>query len=297
MESQPSGSIKKHLLDSGEVVIVAASAKDLVQELMDRIAAYPPAMLHLGQACVASLLLQSLTDKMGTEKVELQWLCDGPFGNLYVESLGLGKVRGTITNPKAEVESLKQSLGKGLFQVRRVQSEAKVPFTGIVNAVGQVGVDLVEYLEKSEQKNCGMSLSVKIGLDESRKPNPFVVEQAEGYLVHLLPQSTEERKNFLLRSWDRHMTELGPLSQWKISSEPSEMTTEIISFLVAKPVSRFLFEEKLQLYCTCSMERAERALSLLTDGERRELIDSDGKNVLEMNCEYCGASYQLPLEK
>ncbi len=288
----PNGSIKKFLVDSSDVVIVATEATRLVQELMDRIGAYPPAMVHLGQACIASLLLQALNDKEGNEKVELQWLCAGPFGNLYVESLGLGRVRGTLTNPKAEVESLKQGLGTGLFQVRRVVSEAQMPFTGIVSATGFVGQDVVEYLEKSEQKNCGVSLSVKIVWDESRKPTPFRVERAEGYLVHILPQEREERKNFLLQSWDKHMKDLGPLSEWELPQDPSENTSQIIHFLTGKPVLSYLWEHPLELYCTCSQERAERALSLLAEGERRELIGDTQKN-LEMNCEYCGATYKL----
>jgi redox-regulated HSP33 family molecular chaperone len=297
----PSGSFKKAIAARGDAVILTVEATQLVQELMDRSGDFPPAMIHLGQACLGALLLQALTDTEEPEHYELQWSVDGPFGNLYTDSPGFGQVRGTIQKGKAEVDSLNSPLGNGILQVRRTLPNKDILSTGIVPSSGQVGLDIVEYLEKSEQRTCGIDVSVKLVWDEKRDPkNPFRVEHAVGYLLHALPQSTEEKTFDNLAKWDRTMKALGPVSTWALPEGPEAITNFMTDLLLMGAARNEVLNRKVTLYCSCSQERAARAVSLLSRSEREYLEKNDAGEKLDelsITCEYCGAVYKLPRVK
>ncbi len=294
-----SGHIVKALSEDQTVVIVSLEARALVQELAERLGAFPPAIVHLGQACLGALLLQALTDTDEEEKVELQWNCAGPFGHLYADALGTGRVRATIHKPQAEVPSLKESLGVGLLQVRRLSADGSPKGTGIVPAQGRVAEDLVEYLDKSEQRSCGMNLSVQVSWDQSAADAgrvPFRVTEAAGYIVHVLPQDLEGRKLELLAGWHERMRVMGPLSTWAIPEDSQKAAEHILSLLSvgSKPTKHL--EKGVELFCTCSTQRAERALALLTPRERKGLVSDEDQvtQTVTMTCEYCGSVYKLP---
>ncbi len=298
MISDLSGSLRKCVPDSSEVILFSLEATDLVQLLGDRLGAYPASLVQVGQAAMGALLLRALFDDSECAKVETQWRSEGAFGNLYADAFGLGQVRSAVSVPQAAVQDLKTGLGPGLFQVRRVlKSQDLHPFTGIVPGTGFIGEDIANYLEKSEQKNCGISLSVELGWEEGRTPSPITVKHARAYLVHILPQNEEKKKDALLASWDRHIRELGPLSQWEMPGTATQVSRNIFSFLLGKevPAKNLVWEEPLQLFCPCSRERAEKALSLLSEKEREEMKAKPEDRELEFLCDYCGSKYLIQL--
>jgi molecular chaperone Hsp33 len=271
-------------------VIYALDATSLVQESLERIDAWPPATKHLGQAMMGAILLQALGDQEIPQSLSLQWKCDGPFGDCYAEARRAGEVRGTIAQPRAPgVADYSVTLGTGFLQIRK--GSAPKSMTSIVNATGDVCVDIVEYLQQSEQKNCGLNLSV--ALDWNEKPdggNPLKVRHAWGYLIHILPQPNPLRMQQEISRWDEQMKVLGPLSQWALG--PKRTTSDILCLLAGESSPQIVMKQRVAFSCHCSAERAERALALLEVQEEKE-GDPAPKQPTDIRCEFCGKNYTV----
>lgn len=289
--SQTTNALVKTISENQEAVIYALDATDLVQEAMERVGTFPPATKHLGQAMMASVLLQALTDSETNETLSLQWMCEGPFGHCYAESRNYGEVRGTIQNPQAPVTDYETTLGPGLLQVRR--GRGPVATTSVVNATGNVSNDVVEYLEQSEQKNCGINLSVQIEIDPNDE-NKLRVREARGYLVHILPQPTEVKMNEALLRWDRQMQTLGPISRWALRE--SHTTLDMLRLISGEPEPKVVMNQRVTFSCNCSEERATRALALLETQEAKEGTFHEEPET-EIRCEFCGRVYHIQAGK
>lgn len=283
-----SDSLTKALSENGEAVLYALDATELVQESMDRVGTWPPATKHLGQAMMAAVLLQALTEAEDAETVSLQWMCAGPFGHLYAEARNYGEVRGTIQNPRPAVEDYETSLGEGILQVRRAKG-VNFGTTSVVNATGVVSSDVVEYLEKSEQRNCGINLMVHIGWEDESKTK-FRVLSALGYLIHILPQPTEQKMNDALLRWDRQMRDLGSMQRWLLRED--QVTLDMLRLISGEENPNVVMNQRVKFHCNCSEERAARALALLEAQEESEGT-FHGKSETDIRCEYCGRSYTI----
>ncbi|RZA05158.1 MAG: Hsp33 family molecular chaperone HslO [Proteobacteria bacterium] len=281
----------KSISASKEVVIYALDATDLVQESMERLSSFPTATNHVGQAMMASVLLQALSDSEENETFSLQWMCPGPFGHVYAESRNYGEVRGTIAEPQAAITDYATGLGEGLLQVRR--AKGPIATTSVVKAKGSISLDVVEYLEQSEQKNCGIGLSVQVGWADEAKTQ-FKVTQAWGYLVHVLPQDTEEKMNAVLLRWDRQMEALGPVSQWGL--RPDHTTLDMVRLLSSEADPKIVMNQRVIFSCNCSEDRAARALALLETQEQKEGVQLVTP-VTEIRCEFCGRIYKVEAGK
>ncbi len=269
----------KAISESNESVVYALDATQLVQESMERLDAWPTAAKHLGQGMMASLLLQALSEIEDKETVSLQWMCEGPFGHLYAEAVGYGEARGTILRPQAPVDSYETGLGAGILQVRRTRNGNTT--TGVVRASGDVSTDMVEYLEASEQRNCGVNFSVIIDWEDEAKTK-FHVVSALAYLIHILPQPTEQKKNEALLRWDRQMRTLGNMSRWTLRE--SELALDMLRLITGEPEPNVVLTRRVKFFCNCTEERAVRVLALL---------DSPVTGPTEIICEYCGRVYDI----
>ncbi len=297
----PQGFLRKVLSEDKTAVISAVDLTPILQSRVDQTDDFPASLNHLGQGCLGAVLLQSLSDTDENEKVELQWQSTGPFGNLYADALGTGRIRGTIQKPKAEVASLKVSLGPGIFQVRRSQGK-DLKSTGLVQSTGRVAQDLVAYLRQSEQKICGLNLHV--GMEMSEKENRLIVSGAVAFIIHVLPSEGSKMESAELSElWEHRMRVMGPLNEWKLPDAPEESTRSMIEWLTVGSKPLPLRSYPIAAYCTCSEERAARAVGLLTTREKNWILSGEGKpsekknsETVEINCEYCGAVYKLSRE-
>lgn len=287
-------SLTKCISENQEAVVYALDATQLIQESMERIDCWPPATKHLGQAMMAAVLLQALTEAEDNESVSLQWMCPGPFGHLFAESRNYGEVRGTIQNPRAPVEDYETSLGEGLLQVRRAKGSI-FGTTSVVNSSGVVSSDVVEYLEKSEQRHCGVNLMVHIDWEEDpHAKSKFRVRSALGYLIHILPQPTEQKMNEALLRWDRQMRTLGSMQRWLLRHD--QVTLDMLRLITGEERPGVVMNQRVKFRCNCSEERAARALALLevqeeSEGTFRKL------DATEIRCEYCGRLYTIAAGK
>lgn len=275
--------------------MIAVDATESIDELMIRQQVYPPSMHHLGQAALASMLVQGLSDASDEERVDFQWKLEGPFGNLMAESLGPGKYRSSISNSQTSEDTFGKPLGPGILQVRRSNRDGRQIAAGIIESQGGVAEDLAEYLQKSEQKSCAVGLYVKVGWDESRgKEFPFKVERAIGYLVHVLPSNTDAERNMHLAMWDKHLKELGPLSHWELPKNPEACTSTMFSFMTGHAQNPEVYSSQVQIFCPCSESRIFKAVELLTTREKDWLISGkESEPSIEVSCEFCGEVYEL----
>jgi molecular chaperone Hsp33 len=297
------GNFVKALSEDRSALIVAVEAREMVGELGRRLRAFPPSLRHLGQGVIGATLVQAMSDTDENEKLELQWRVAGAFGHLYADVLGTGRLRATIHRPQAEVFDFSEGLGAGLLQVRKTQPGG-LTTTGLVEAEGRVAEDLVKYLLDSEQRSCGIRLNVKIERDleaESRgDPFPFRVTQAAGYLVHVLPQNDPAQREAYVQLWHQRMGVMGPLSEWALPENSDEAVHFMVDLLTVGSKPQYFATAPIDLYCTCSEDRAKRALTLLSPRERRDLATADAlqtsSDKVEVTCEYCGQAYRIAVD-
>lgn len=279
--------LQKCISKNQEAVVYVIDATSLLQESMECQDSWPPATKHLGQAMMATLLLQSLTEAEDNEHVSMQWMCPGIFGHVYAQARNYGEVRGTISNPRPPIADYETGLGEGLLQVRREKNGRAT--TSVVKAIGDISADTVEYLEKSEQRNCGLNLSVLIDWQDKKKTK-FRVKSALGYLVHILPQPNEQKMNEALLRWDAQMRVLGPISKWAL--RPKHITMDMLRLITSEEEPKLVMTQRVKFSCNCSEERASRALNLLEMQEEIEGVLPDATPT-EIRCEYCGKTYSI----
>jgi molecular chaperone Hsp33 len=280
--------LKKMMAENGEALIYGIDATETVQESMERLQSFPPATVHLGQAMMAAILLQAMSaEKEGAETVALEWIVDGPFGHLYAEARNYGEVRSTIGNPQAPIFDYTTKLGQGQLRVRRTRT---LSTTGLVSASGDVVLDLLSYLENSEQRQAGMNLSVQIAWKDPASPEKgFTVERAIGYVVDILPQSSPEKFTEALVRWNRRMLEIPQLSRWAL--QDSDRVTGMLQLISGEPNPKISLVQRVVFSCHCSEERAERALALAKSHDPDSPAQSE--QVHEVKCEYCGRVYSI----
>jgi len=282
-------------------VLVTVEAKELLSEISNRVSAFPPAMKHLGDAVLGAALMHALGDSDDEEKLELQWKCAGEFGQLYADVLGPGRMRATIQNPQPDVFDFDHGLGEGLMQARRVKGDYPAS-TGIIESSGDVGKDVISYLQTSEQKDCYLSTHVEIIWDKEAEARgdarPFKVIRADGFLIHILPQNDAKKKEDNLSLWLQRMNVGGPLSQWAMPENSKEALDFMLHILTVGSKPQSFGYQAINFDCTCSKERAKRALTLLSQSELDEMsVDEDGQDqsLLEITCEYCSSTYSIDL--
>lgn len=276
--------LKKTLVDNHQVVLFAVDARELVDEAMQRNKAFPPAAVHVGQAMMGALLIQSVLHKQNPTKIELNWQVNGPFGHVIAEAGYQGNVRGTILHPQAPIQDYETPLGEGTLQVVMKQENKTASYKSMVEAKGNVSLDLLEFLEKSQQRACGISLSVLVDWDDSRA-HPFRIKHALGYLIDILPGDNHQRHQEKIAEFDCFMRDLGPISQWELQEEPVDRMLQILAAKSQVEVSLF---QSIRFHCDCSEMRAERAL-VLAD----KLENTETKGAVEVRCEFCGKNYEL----
>jgi redox-regulated HSP33 family molecular chaperone len=152
-----------------------------------------------------------------------------------------------------------------------------------------VSADVVEFLQQSEQKNCGINLSVAIDWDDTDRTK-FKVTAALAYLVHILPQPTEQKMNEALLRWDRQMEALGPISKWGL--RPECLTLDMLRLICGEEDPNVVMNQRVKFACKCNTDRAQRALMLLEAQEKKEgsFVANARTNI---RCEYCGKTYMI----
>jgi len=261
---------------------IFVDATDTVKEIIKKTECLPPAGICLGQAMLSCFLIHELTAKGEKRKTKLQWSVDGPLGNLYVDVNEDREGRGVITNPQAFSGKINESLGRGVLQVLREQGKVH---TGIVATKGDVCSDILEYLHQSEQRRCAMNLWVNF----DPKSKDLEVDKAVGYFFEVFPQKDPLRLELISTFWEEKLNELGSLSSWSFKEETN---IKSMASVALEKTGQLTSENSLKFACSCSEERAERALVFANKQDA-----STDQRSAEIVCEYCGQRYDVNLNK
>jgi molecular chaperone Hsp33 len=268
------------LSGDGTLGVRAVSATGLVNEAITRQEASPLAGAALGRALLGTVLLAA-GGKDG-ETVELRLRGDGPLRSVLALADGLGRARGTVGRPRAELPGgaldLEAALGAGELAVTRLRPGLLRPYTGVVPIVsGGVAKDLTLYLSESEQTPSAVGLGLHHG--EGGR-----VEIACGFVVQALPGATDET----LARAERNVNAL---------ASPAELLRSGVTLdgLVERVLDglgvRVLGERTPHFFCGCDAERALRATALLGREELDQAVAEGAP--LDVRCDFCGDRYAI----
>jgi len=250
-----------------------------VEEARQRSDLSPLAAVALGRALVsASLLLRFSTKKAGRLSVEISG--DGELGKIVAEATSRGFVRGLVGNPRLPTPSdgslsLSAAVGKGVFKVTQSAEDGSGRYESQVRLVsGELGKDLVHYLEQSQQIRSAALLGVL--------PRPEGVVQAGGVLIEAFPGVAEET----IRVLEANLAAVGGEVSAGLEAGGLE---GLLSGCLEGFDRRELERHELTYGCGQGREDIRSKLLHLKDEELDEVVDSEG--LFTADCAYCARRF------
>lgn len=271
------------LIGEGEFTAFVAVTKELVEESRLIHGTFPTATAALGRA-LTLVGLMGLNLK-GREKVSIQILSEGPIREIYAQGDPEGNVRGFIRWPDVDLPptsdgklNVEGALGRrGMLYVLRDFGYGE-PYMGMIPLKsGGIATDLAYYFTISE----GIPSAVAAGVLVGKKGE---VLGAGGFIVQPLPGTSENR----IQALEENIKKMPQISRQVAEGATPEDILQMIAQGLGAVV---LAHKQLQYRCSCSRERAERALLSLGEVELIDMIDRDGG--AEVKCEFCGRKYQF----
>ncbi len=241
----------------------------------------------LGRSLTAASIMGAMA-KGENDTLTLQIKGDGPIGNIVCASDASGNVRGYVTNPKADVPSVKTgkinvggAVGKGSLIVIRDMC-LKEPYTGSCELVsGEIAEDVTEYYAKSEQIPTVCALGVRVEPDEH-------ISASGGFLMQLLPGYDEN----IVSELEANISKLLPVSEMIYSG----FNAEKIIGLVFNGIEHTVTEKRSVIYkCTCSKDKYARAIKSLGENAIDEMIS--GQEPVEAVCSFCNTAYIFSVDE
>lgn len=237
---------------------------------------YPiPLKTLLGEALCAAVLLSATIKFEG--KLSLQLQGEGNVRLLLVQATHDRQLRGLIKwQGNVDKNSFRELIGKAQLAIT-IEPDKGERYQGIVPLEGENLAGCLEhYFLQSEQ----LPTEIRLTADE---------ETAAGFLLQKLPGHENEEKP---EDWE-HFSVFA-----KSITNPELLELEFETLLY-----RLFHSEKVRVYdskqvefnCVCSKEKCESAVVSLGKQEVEKMIDQ--AKPLNMNCEFCGANYEITLDE
>jgi molecular chaperone Hsp33 len=271
----------------GSLSVRAVVARNVVAEAAERRPLAPTSLSALGRVLVGAVLLgtgSSAGQEDDGETLQLQFRGDGPIGMVVAICDSTGRVRGTVSNPAADLPlrdghpDVAGAIGVGVLSVVRNRPSWREPYRGTVPLVsGEVAKDLTLYLTESEQTPSAVGLGVAV--DASGR-----VAAAGGFLVQTLPGASEDA----VTRMEHNVLSLPSTTALLLEGVSADGLADL---LLAGLGAGDRHRSMPVFHCPCSRDRALRTLVLLGRREMNEIIDSGAPQ--EVCCEFCGRRYEL----
>ena len=274
---------------NGGVIVCAIDSTGICAEMHRVHETAATASAALGRLLTGTALMGCML-KGEEESVTLKMNGGGCIGTLIAISDCEGNVRGSISEPKADMP-LNPANGKlnvggvvgtdGLLSVIK-DLRLKEPYIGQVPLVsGEIAEDITSYYATSEQIPTVVALGVLVDTDLS-------IKAAGGYMLQLLPGASDEEITLI----ENNIAKMGAVS----SMIERGMTPKDIAFAVLEGFDPQVLDESCAVYrCNCSRAKMERALTSLRQEELEELAAED--EVTELVCGYCNERYHFTPEQ
>lgn len=277
----------------GGIRAVGVITTRLTEEARQRHGLSYVATAALGRTMAAGLLIASGM-KHPEARINLRVRGDGPLEGILVDAGQDGTVRGYVGNPEVELPPSAQgkldvgaAVGRnGYVYVVRDMGYG-YPFSTYSSTVelisGEIGEDLTHYLLSSEQTPSALVLGVFV--------EPNGVTAAGGLLIQVLPKAaTDATLVALLESRLTSLAGFTPLLQ--AGKTLPDMFNDLLGDLGLEIMPDI---QLVRFHCSCSYERAIRALKLFSVQELEEMMVED--NGAEAVCDFCGNVYQASREE
>ena len=266
----------------------AVTCKDVTEEAHRRHHTTPVVSAALGRTMAAALMM-GVDLKNETDKMTIQYDCDGPIGGITVTADAQGHVKGfpyhaNVLLPLKENGKLDVggAIGNGALRVMK-DIGLKDSYNGTVEIQsGEVGEDLAYYFVVSEQIPSVVSLGVLVD------PSDGHILQTGGFLIQLMPDCPEEIAAELEK-----ICRFQPQITTLLSE--GETPESILERILGQWELRIHETIPVVFQCDCSRERVSKALLAMGEGELQSLIEEGEPTTL--NCSFCNTDYTFTVDE
>ena len=283
-----SDKIVKFLAYDGKVSVICAKTTNMVDDARKTHDLSPLATAALGRTITMAAIMG--TEMKNTQdKLTLQIKGSGPIGMMVAVANNFPKVKAFVGNPHVDLPL--NDIGK-LDVGNAVGSEGyiyvikdigmKEPYIGVSPLVsGEIAEDFANYFVNSEQRESAIALGVLVDKNG--------VKSSGGYLIQLMPGSTEEE----ISKIEQAVFKAGAIS--KMLDE--ELTlTQIAKKITGDENIQIVDESITPIYeCDCSKEHMKDALATIGKEELKDIIEKEGK--AELVCHFCNKKYEFSKEE
>ena len=283
-----SDKIVKFLAYDGKVSVICAKTTNMVDDARKTHDLSPLATAALGRTITMAAIMG--TEMKNTQdKLTLQIKGSGPIGMMVAVANNFPKVKAFVGNPHIDLPL--NDIGK-LDVGNAVGSEGyinvikdigmKEPYIGVSPLVsGEIAEDFANYFVNSEQRESAIALGVLVDKNG--------VKSSGGYLIQLMPGSTEEE----ISKIEQAVFKAGAIS--KMLDE--ELTlTQIAKKITGDENIQIVDESITPIYeCDCSKEHMKDALATIGKEELKDIIEIEG--IAELVCHFCNKKYEFSKEE
>ena len=272
---------------NNQIRAFAATTKETVEAARQAHNTSPVATAALGRLLTGGAMMGSMM-KNDSDMLTIQIKGDGPIGGLTVTADSKGNVKGYVEHPEVMLPPNAQgkldvagALGIGLISVIKDMG-LKEPYVGqTILQTSEIAEDLTYYFATSEQVPSSVGLGVLREHDNT-------VKQAGGFIVQLMPFVDDDVVDRLEANIKKISSVTSMLDK---GMTPEEILEEVLDGFEVEVKDTM----PAQFYCNCTKERVEKAIISIGKKDIQEMIE-DGKSI-EVNCHFCGKSYEFSVEE
>jgi molecular chaperone Hsp33 len=241
------------------------------------------ATIFLGRMLSAGIMLgMDLKDEKSSITLKID--SDGPLAGATVVSKNMGKTKGYVKNPQAELEaqstiyglSIAKAVGNGTLTIIK-DLNVRQPFSGQVELIsGEVAEDLAYYFVQSEQVPSAVGLGLLVNPDAS-------VKSSGGFIVQLMPFAKDQ----VISKLEENVNKMPNISD--LLDMGKDIETIVRDFVLKGFDFSITDELEPSFSCDCSKEKFWDGIKLLGLRDIQEALLHEGK--LEANCHFCNQTY------
>ncbi len=280
--------IVKFLAYDKKVSVICANTTEMVEKARLTHDLSPLATAALGRVITMATIMGTEM-KSSHDKLTLQIKGSGPLGMVVAVANNYPKVKAFVTDPHVDLPL--NDIGKldvggavgteGYINVIK-DIGMKEPYIGISPLVsGEIAEDFANYFMNSEQRESAVSLGVLVDKNG--------VKSSGGYLIQLMPGSTEEE----ISKIEQAVFKAGAISKML----DQEMSLEEIAKRITGDEKIEIIEQEVRPVFECDCSKEHMAEGLLTIGreELQDIIEKDEK--AELVCHFCNKKYNFSKEE
>lgn len=269
--------------ENDEIKAIAITSKDLVDCKRSLQNLSPISTAAIGRLMSAALMMGHWL-KNDSDTLTLEIAGDGELSHISAISNNQGEVRSYVSNTSVILPPNKEghlnvggAIGKGHLIVIR-DLGLKTPYVSQIDLqTGEIAEDLAYYFAQSEQTPSAIGLGVHFDKEK------VIVDHAGGFLIQLMPNTSEETISIL----ENNLKNIPSVT--KMLEENNDSPKAMLEIVMKGLNPVFEEEHDVCWKCNCSYERGLHILSSLSQKDLHELIDE--KKPVELSCNFCGKSY------